>query len=409
MRIAYFDCPMGVSGDMILGALIDAGLEGERLTEALAGLKLPGYALRWERVMKGAFAATQVTVEVADTQTERRLADMEALLDAADLPEDVREGARAVFRRLAEVEAEIHATTPDQIHFHELGAIDTLVDVVGALCGLALLGVEAEYASPLPVARGWVQSRHGPLPLPAPATLALLRGVPLVPGPVEGELVTPTGAALLTHLVRSFGSPPAMTLQKIGYGAGRKDFPPRGQGSAAHPNLLRLWIGVTQRAATWEPMVLLETSIDDMNPQLYEHVAERLFAAGALDVTLGSVQMKKNRPGTVLSVLCQPEQADELSEIVFHETTTLGIRRIPVTRQALPRRFEQVETRFGMVQVKLATLPDGSLRAMPEYEDCRRLAREVGVPLRAIIEEAKQEAARRLGNHPRGPQGTEPL
>lgn len=406
MRIAYFDCPMGVSGDMILAGLIDAGLEGERLTEALAGLKLPGYVLRWERVTKGAFAATQVTVEVTDVQTERRLADLEALLDAADLPEDVCEGARDIFRRLAQVEAEIHATTPDQIHFHELGGIDTLVDVVGALCGLALLGVEAVYASPLPVVQGWVQSRHGPLPLPAPATLALLRGVPLVPGPVEGELVTPTGAALLTHLARRFGSPPAMTLQTIGYGAGRKDFPPRGRDAVGHPNLLRLWIGVTQRAATWEPMVLLETSIDDMNPQLYEHVAERLFAAGALDVTLSSVQMKKNRPGTVLSVLCQPEQADRLSEIVFHETTTLGIRRIPVTRQALPRRFERVETRFGTVQVKLATLPDGSLRAMPEYEDCRRLAHAFGVPLGAVIEEAKQEAARRLGDHPRDPQDT---
>jgi uncharacterized protein (DUF111 family) len=211
MQIAYFDCPMGVSGDMILGAVIDAGLDGERLQEALAGLNLPGYALRWERVMKGPFAATLATVAVHDTATERRLADVEALLDAADLPAGLSARARAIFARLAEVEAAIHDMTPAQVHFHELGAIDTLVDVVGALWGLSLLGVERVYASPLPAARGWVNSRHGPLPLPAPATLALLRDVPLVPAPVEGELVTPTGAALLTHMAEGFGPPPAMT------------------------------------------------------------------------------------------------------------------------------------------------------------------------------------------------------
>jgi len=387
MQVAYFDCPMGVSGDMILGALIDAGLEGERLARALDNLKLPGYDLRLERVMKGPLSATQVTVEVQDTHTERHLADVEALLDAAELPDGVRRGAKAVFGRVAEVEATIHGSTPDRIHFHELGAIDTLVDVVGALWGLELLGVEKVYASPLPAARGWVRCQHGLLPLPAPATLALLRGVPLVPAPVQGELVTPTGAALLTHRVEGFGSPPAMTLRAIGYGAGRKDF------DGGPPNVLRLWIGEASRAATWEPMVLLETNIDDMNPQLYEHVAAGLFEAGALDVTLTPVQMKKNRPGTMLSILCRSEQADQLSGIVFHETTTLGVRRIPLTRQALPRRFERVETRFGTVQFKVATLPDGSERAAPEYEACRRLAQAAGVPLIAVVDEAKRALA----------------
>jgi uncharacterized protein (TIGR00299 family) protein len=389
MQIAYFDCPMGVSGDMILGALIDAGLDGERLQEALAGLNLPGYALRWERVMKGPFAATLATVAVHDTATERRLADVEALLDAADLPAGLSARARAIFARLAEVEAAIHDMTPAQVHFHELGAIDTLVDVVGALWGLSLLGVERVYASPLPAARGWVNSRHGPLPLPAPATLALLRDVPLVPAPVEGELVTPTGAALLTHMAEGFGPPPAMTLRAIGYGAGRKDF--AGQsGAQGHPNILRLWLGELQTAASLEPMVMLETNIDDMNPQLYAHVARQLFAAGALDVTLGAVQMKKGRPGTLLSVLCRPAQADALSELLFRETTTLGIRRVAVQRQALARSFEQVQTPYGPVQVKVATLPDGSQRATPEYEDCRRLAEQAGVPLRDVIDAAKR-------------------
>lgn len=390
MRIAYFDCPMGVSGDMMLGALIDAGLEGERLAEALDGLQLPGYALHWERVMKGPIAAIQVTVNVNDTATERRLSDVEALLDASDVPDSVRSSAKIIFRRLAEVEAGVHGTTPDLIHFHELGAIDTLVDVVGTLWGLDLLGVEDVYASPLPAARGWVRSQHGPLPLPAPATLALLRDVPLSPAPVVGELVTPTGAALVTHLAKEFGPAPAMTLRAIGYGAGRKDFASGDGGAIGHPNVIRLWLGELESKATLEPLVLLETNIDDMNPQLYEHVAGKLFAAGALDVTLGAVQMKKNRPGTLLSVVCRPEQADRLADIVFRETTTLGIRRIAVTRQALPRRFEQVETRFGTVQVKVATLPDGSERATPEYEDCRRLAEAAGVSLVAVMQEAKR-------------------
>ena len=390
MQVAYFDCPMGVSGDMILGALVDAGLEGERLARALKGLNLPGYELRWERVLKGPLAATQATVQVQDVETERRLADVEALLDAAVIPGDVRQAAKAVFHRLAQVEAGVHGTTPDRIHFHELGAIDTLVDIVGALWGLQLLGVDEVYASPLPAARGWVRSRHGPLPLPAPATLALLRDVPLEPAPVQGELVTPTGAALLKHLAKSFGPPPAMTLRAIGYGAGRKDFSGGAGDAGDHPNVLRLWLGEVQVPATREPLIMLETNIDDMNPQLYEHVAGRLFASGALDVTLTAVQMKKNRPGTLLSVLCRPEQAEELSDIIFRETTTIGIRRVSVTRQALPRRFETVETQFGSVQIKVAILPDGSKRATPEYDDCQRLAAEAGVPLMDVMQEANR-------------------
>jgi uncharacterized protein (TIGR00299 family) protein len=373
---------MGVSGDMILGALIDAGLEGIRLTKALAGLNLPGLKLRWGRVLKGPLDATQVTVEVNDSATGRGLADVETLLETADIPQDVLQGARAVFGRLAEVAAEIHGLAPERVRLHELGTLDTLVDVVGALWGLKLLGVEQVYASPLPAARGWIESAHGPSFLPAPATLALLRDVALSPAPVEGELVTPTGAALLTHLTRSFGLPPVMTLRAVGYGAGRKDFSP--------PHVLRLWLGEVEGEATLERLVLLETSIDDMSPHIYAHVIEELFATGARDVTLTPVQTRQNRPGTILSVLCHPEQVSRLSEIIFLQTTTLGIRRIPLTRQTLPRRFERVQTRFGVVQVKVAMLPDGSRRMIPKYEDCLRLAQDADVPLIEVIEEVRR-------------------
>jgi hypothetical protein len=339
--------------------------------------------------MKGPIAATQATVEVTDTRTPRHLADIEALLDAADIPASVKVGAKAVFGTLAEVEARIHGTTVDKIHFHELGAIDTIVDVVGALWGLKLLEVEEVYASALPAARGWIRSEHGTLPLPAPATLSLLRGVPLVPAPVDGELVTPTGAALLVFAAKRFGPPPALTLRRIGYGAGRKDFTTPA-GNPAPPNILRVWLGDVKRESVLEPLLMLETNIDDMNPQLFDHVVQRLFAAGALDVTLAAVQMKKNRPGTLLSTLCSPERADRLSEIIFRETTTLGIRRVPLQRQALPRYVGRVKTPHGSVRMKAATLPDGSVRASPEYEDCRLIAEKTGEPLRAIIDEAQR-------------------
>ena len=216
------------------------------------------------------------------------------------------------------------------------------------------------------------------------------RDVPLEPSPVQGELVTPTGAVLLKHLAKRFGPPPPMTLRKIGYGAGRKDFSSGAGDATDRPNVLRLWLGEVQGPAKQEQLIMLETNIDDMNPQLYEHVAGRLFAGGALDVTLTAVQMKKNRPGTLLSVLCRPEQADQLSDIVFRQTTTIGVRRFSVTRQALPRRFDTVDTRFGSVQVKVVILPDGSERATPEYDDCQRLALEAGVPLMDVLHEAKR-------------------
>jgi uncharacterized protein (TIGR00299 family) protein len=373
---------MGASGDMILGALLDGGLDGRRLVKALAALNLPGYKLRWERVLKGPLDATQATVEVEAGVPERRMSDVEAVLNASDIPQDVLQGSLAVLQRLAEAQTDARGFVPAQVPSSDAWTLETLLLVVGSLWGLNMLGVERVYASPLPAARGWDESEKGPLPLPRPATLALLQDVALSPAPVEGELVTQTGAALLTHLARDFGPPPPMTLRTVGYGAGRKDY--------SHPNVLRLWLGEVEGGAELERLVLLETGIDNMNPQLYEHVSQQLLDAGARDVMLVPAQIKSNRPGMMLSVLCRPEQMDRLSDILFLQTSTLGVCRTLLTRQTLPRRFERVRTRFGVVQVKVATLPDGSERAIPEYEDCRRLAQEAKVPLIMVLEEVRR-------------------
>jgi uncharacterized protein (TIGR00299 family) protein len=388
MRVGYFDCFAGVSGDMILGALVDAGLAGEVLQERLAALHLPDFKLNWRRVDKNGIGATKVDVVVADEVHERHLPQIEAIVRQSELAPKIKEQATAIFHRLGEVEAHIHGTTPDHVHLHELGGVDTIVDVVGTLVGLEALGVERVYASPLPMARGFIQAAHGRIPLPAPATLALLQGVPLVGSELEAELVTPTGAALLSYLAADFGPLPAMVLETVGYGAGTRDL--------AIPNVLRLLVGTENGtgAAITETLALLETNIDDLNPEFYEHVMARLFEAGALDVYLAPIQMKKNRPATLLSVLCRPATATALSEILFAETSTLGVRQQTVLRRCLARSMHQVETPYGVVRVKAARWGAGrdAWRASPEYEDCRRLATEKGVPLREVYRAAEQAA-----------------
>jgi uncharacterized protein (TIGR00299 family) protein len=392
MRIGYFDCFAGVSGDMILGALLDAGLAGEVLQRRLDALHLPDFALKWRRVDKNGISASKVDVVVADEAHERHLPEIEAIVRQSDLDSHIKEQATAIFRRLGQAEARIHSTTPDHVHLHELGGVDTIVDVVGTLVGLEALGVERVYASPLPMARGFIQAAHGRIPLPAPATLALLKGVPVVGSELSAELVTPTGAALLSHLAADFGPLPAMVLEAVGYGAGTRDL--------AVPNVLRLLVGTENGAgvAITETLALLETNIDDLNPEFYEHVMARLFEAGALDVYLTPIQMKKNRPATLLSVLCRPATVAALSEILFAETSTLGVRQQTVLRRCLARSTHQVETPYGLVSVKAARWGEGqdAWRASPEYEDCRRLATEKGVPLREVYRAAEQ-AAKALG------------
>jgi uncharacterized protein (TIGR00299 family) protein len=384
MKVAYFDCFAGASGDMILGALIDAGLSPDDLRERLSALRLPGWRLNVQRIVKRGLAATSVEVESEVKSAERTLGDIEALIANSALPERDRTLALRIFRRLAEAEAQVHGVSLEQVHFHEVGAVDAMVDVVGAVSGLSLLGVERVHVSPLPLGRGFVHAAHGLLPLPGPAVIELLRGVPVVGRETEGETVTPTGAAILTTLAASYGALPPFTIRHVGYGAGRRE--------AEYPNALRVLIGETEIEANVEWLVLLETNIDDLNPQVYDHVMNRLLGAGALDVWLTPVQMKKNRPGVLVSVLCQAADEAALTGILFRETTTLGLRRQMTERRRLPREIREVQTRFGPARVKVAFANGQVLRAVPEYEDCKRLAEANGVPLREVLAEAERLA-----------------
>ncbi len=377
--IAYLDLPSGLSGNMFLGCLVDAGWPVEALRKALAGLPLPpeSYTVRAETVRRGAVRATLITVDGSGHQPHRSLADVLALLEAAQLPEPVKRGASATFRRLAEAEARVHGIPVEEVHFHEVGAVDAIVDIVGVAAGLHALGVERLYASPVPLGRGWVETEHGRLPLPAPATLELLAavGAPLRPPPGDGELVTPTGAALLAQYATF--EQPTMALRRVGYGAGHREL--------AWPNVARLWLGESLHTG---PMVQMETNIDDMNPELYAAVSEKLFAAGARDVWLTPIQMKKGRPGVLLSVLAPAELESVLADIILAETTTLGLRVVSVRRHEAQRALRPVKTPFGEVSVKLKWVGGRLAGAAPEYEECVRLAREHGVPVRRVYEAA---------------------
>ncbi len=392
MKIAYFDCIAGASGDMLLGALLDAGLSLERLQQKLAGLKLgTEFELKAYRVSKNGFAATKLDVIVHEPQHGRHLAEIEALLHQSSLPEHIQAKAIGIFRRLAGVESDIHGQPVEQVHLHELGGVDTMVDVVGTLVGLEELAVERAYASPLPLGRGFVKGAHGQIPLPAPATLALLKDIPVRGSEIEMELVTPTGAALLSTLCVAFGPIPAMTLTGQGYGAGSRDLP--------IPNVLRLLLGQQPDAgqdAGIETLLLLETNVDDNSAEINGYTMENLFAAGALDVFFTPIQMKKNRPATLISVLCRPADTEALETILFRETSTLGVRRQPVERRCLDRTSETVVTPYGPIRVKVARLPDGDSKRAPEYEDCKQAAQAHHVPLRVVYEAALRQSP--IGN-----------
>ncbi|MGC8879245.1 MAG: nickel pincer cofactor biosynthesis protein LarC [Anaerolineae bacterium] len=383
MRIAYFDCIAGASGDMILGALVDAGFPMEVLHAELAKLQIDEFKIAQKRVSKLGFSATKVEVLVTDKASSRHLPDIERIVMESTLASSIKERAVEIFRRIGSVEASIHGVPLEQVHLHELGGVDTVVDVIGTLVGLDALDIEQVVVSPLPLGRGWVQGAHGKIPLPAPATLGLLTNVPIVGSPLEVELVTPTAAALLSTLATSFGPIPAMTLHQVGYGAGTHDLP--------IPNVLRVLVGSAPDVlnAAIETLVMLETNIDDMNPEFYEHLMQRLLDAGALDVFLTPVHMKKGRPASTISVLCRPDEANQLTQILFAESTTLGVRQNYVTRYCLPRSVEEVETPYGTVRVKVTLWTEGKTRVKPEYEDCRRLAEQHNVPLREVYRAAE--------------------
>lgn len=489
MKLAYFDCFSGISGDMTLGALIAAGANVEALREGLAGLGLSGWELRLRQVVRHGIAATDVEVYVEgwhepsrdpghphgpthdqehshdhhpsppgdagwregtlpstsshgahghshahETSTEHRpssaqhpaardtphsratplhphrgLKEIRRLIAESALPEAVKEQATAVFQRLGEAEARVHACDVEQIHFHEVGAVDSIVDIVGSVLALHLLGVEKVVCSPLPTGRGFIRVAHGVMPLPAPATMELLRGLPTVPSEIEAELVTPTGAALMATLATQWGPMPPMRVSAIGYGAGKKEF--------AIPNLLRVCIGesidarstLNDQRAPWPKheaptmqheteattVALLETNLDDLNPQLYGYVMERLFAAGALDVTLTPIQMKKNRPAVTLGVLCEPTAVAAMAEIVFAETSALGVRYSEWRRICLEREWVEVPTEYGAIRVKVGRHEGRVHVVTPEFDDCRRAAEATGTPLKEV-QAAAVAAAREI-------------
>ena len=384
MKHAYFDCFSGISGDMTLGALLDAGVPVDQLRAELHGLNLPGWELSAEKVWKNGMAATHAKVFAQDTTTHRSLSTILEIIEKSNLASGVKDRAAAIFRKLGEAEAAVHDVPLEKIHFHEVGAIDAIIDIVGACIGFAALGIESFACSALNVGGGTAKMAHGVLPVPAPATARLLLGKPTYSNGVQKELVTPTGAAIVATLCTSFGPQPPMTVNAIGYGAGTTDL--EGQ-----PNVLRLMVGEAAEkcaAAESETIRVLEANLDDMNPQIYGYFLEKALAAGALDVFATPVQMKKNRPGMLVTVLSKPEDEAKFHEMLFAETTTLGVRTYTAERRVLARQWETVRTTFGEVRIKVARLNGHIRQASPEFEDCRKLAEAKNVPLQRVMDEA---------------------
>lgn len=375
---------------MIIGALLDAGLSLDDLTDSLKQLDLEGYELRAEKASRRHLSGTSFFVDVKEKNPpDRHLKDILGLLDRSALPEKIRSKASSIFNLLAETEAAIHSTTPDRIHFHEVGAIDSIIDVIGALIGLEKLGISEIHASPINVGGGFVECRHGTLPVPAPATMKLLEGVPVYSRGPQAELVTPTGAILLKSLAKNFGPLQPQTIISHGYGAGKSEF-------TDWPNLLRVIIGEPTDAYADDDVVVMSANIDDMNPEFFEYVMELLFKQGALDVFFTSIQAKKSRPGTLLTLLCEPADASAMASILFSESTTFGVRYHREARLKLNRRIIKVSTEWGPIQVKIGEAGEEPMTVSPEFEDCKRIANANNMPLRQVYEAARHAAMRKL-------------
>ncbi len=387
MKLLYLDCFAGISGDMLLGALVDLGVPEDALRAELAKLKLPGYTISTRRVAKQHISATKFDcIEQAAIRQHhhRGYTEIAGMIAGSGLPENVKRRALSVFRRLGEAEAKIHGVPLEQIHFHEVGAVDSIVDIVGACIALDKLGVDELRASPPRLGSGFVETAHGKFPVPAPATLELLRGAPTQPSDEPVELVTPTGAALLAEFCARYGPMPAMTIEKIGYGAGARDL-------EKMPNVLRAVLGEATGGEV-DVVSVIETNIDDMNPQLFGDVMERLLAAGALDVFLTPVQMKKNRPATLLTVLCERHDVDRMAELLLSHTTSFGVRVHEAQRRKLARKIVKVPTRYGEIDCKIGWLGDRIVSRSPEYESCRQAAAKAGVAVRQVYNEAVRAA-----------------
>ena len=394
MKIAYFDCFSGISGDMVLGALVDAGCSFVQIETELRRLPVSGWKISAEKVKRGGLAATRVLVETSEQHHHRSLSVILDLIRQSGLQPRVAGRASSIFTRLGEVEARMHGVPIEKVHFHEVGAVDAIVDIVGASIGFELLGVQTCVCSRLNVGGGTVKTQHGNLPVPAPATAELLRGAPTYSNGILRELVTPTGAAIVSTLASSFGAQPSMTVDAIGYGAGATEL-------AEQPNVLRISIGESVALEAGVPpgetVVVLEANIDDMNPQIYGYFAELALAAGALDVFSTAVHMKKNRPGQLVTVLCDSAKSKELTELIFRETTTLGVRHSVAGRDTLERESVMVKTDLGEIPVKVARLDGKILNAAPEYDECRRFALEHALPLKDVIGKVMFEFHRQQG------------
>ena len=389
MKTAYLDAFSGLSGDMMVGALIDAGADALALDGAMAGLGLRGYRITTQRKNVSGIAAVKFDVEVSQAQPERHLGEIFKLIEGAALSARATATAIAIFRALGEAEAKVHHTVPEEVHFHEVGAVDSIIDIVGTAWALDQLEIGALLVSVLPMGAGFARSRHGIIPVPAPATAELLAGFPVRLGDGPAEMVTPTGAAILKALARPAGSITPYEIERVGYGAGTKDF-------ADRPNVLRIMVGRESAKFASDDLIEVSANIDDLNPQIYGHLSDRLFAAGARDVTLTPTIMKKGRPAVTLAVLIEAAARDHIAQIIFGETSTIGLRFHAVSRLKLTRRTVEVETRFGKLRVKLSGDETSPTTIAPEYDDCQRAALAHDAPLKFVMEEALAAARRQL-------------
>jgi len=397
MKIAYFDCFSGISGDMTVGALLDAGLKIEILEKELKKLGLSGYQLEVNKVTKKGISATQFKVKIKEEGVERRFKDILDILEKSKLDEEIKKETKKIFFNIAQAESKIHQKDIDKIHFHEIGGLDSIIDITSAVIGIKTLGIEEIYSSALPVGKGFVKCAHGVIPVPAPATLELLKNIPTYSGGIESEMITPTGAAIIGTLAKSFGKRPLMKIEKIGYGAGEKEF--------TIPNLLRVSIGEKmlkdeniKDGYVSDEAVLIETNIDDMNPEFYDYIMEKLFSKGALDVFLTPIQMKKNRPAHMLSIIVYEQNLKEILEVLFSESTTLGVRIKEIKRLRLAQQNFIAETKYGKIRVKVGIFKGEIKNIAPEYEDCKKMAKQHQVPLKEVYEEAKKVAYDKLDN-----------
>lgn len=382
MRVCYLDCFSGISGNMFLGALIDIGLPKSILLKEVEKLGVEPFDIEVKRNERMRIYGTHVKVRARESDgPQRSYQEIKRMIEESSLDQPVKERSLDIFRRLASAEARIHGEKIDEVHFHEIGALDSIVDVVGAAVGVNYLAIEQVFASRIPVGSGFVHGQHGRLPVPAPATLEILKGIPIYSSSLNEELVTPTGAAILTSLAGGFGDIPEMKVESLGYGVGDKVF-------EEIPNVLRIILGKGEGPWEGDRVWVVETDIDDMSPEIYGYLMEKLPEAGALDVTITPIQMKKNRPGITIKILCHEPEVDMIIDTLFRESTSIGVRFYPVHRTKLSRRIEEVETKYGTVRLKVSTDHRGRIiNIMPEYEDCRRIAKTMGIPLKEVYRE----------------------